>query len=429
MNDPNGLCFFKGEYHVFYQYSKEPQGGNKYWGHFKSRDLIHWQEAPIFLSPDKEYNKDGVYSGSALVQGEKLHLFYTGNVKEPGDYDYIYTGRQHNTVHVVSPDGERVASEEVLLYNKDYPEGLSCHVRDPKVFAYEGKYYMVLGARTKEDRGQVLLYASEDLEHWTHIRTFETLANFGYMWECPDLFEINGQWILMASPQGLPSSKYEFQNVYSCGYFLMQGDFRKDGYLTEYIEADFGFDFYAPQTFLQGERRLLLGWMGMPDADYKNPTAALGWQHCMSCFRELDFQKGRLIMKPAGEIASRITSRIPLGEDTGLQSIQVEEKTLDMVCRPLEENLQVRIFDTVQITYEKAKGEVVLGFLQGGYGRTERYCKCRELETIEIVTDASSVEIFINGGEKVMSTRMYPEHTEKIEIKGLVKGEIGVLSF
>ena len=211
LNDPNGLCFFKGYYHVFYQYAKEVTGGNKYWAHLKSKDLLHWEEAPIFLSPEYDYNKNGAYSGSAIIKDDIMHIFYTGNVKKDGDFDYIYEGREHNTVHVTSKDGINADSSKVVMYNKDYPEGLSCHVRDPKVFEYEGKYYMVIGARTMEDKGEVLVFESEDLDNWNHIRTFETMARIGYMWECPDLFEINGQWILMACPQGLEGGKYEFQ--------------------------------------------------------------------------------------------------------------------------------------------------------------------------------------------------------------------------
>ena len=111
-----------------------------------------------------------------------------------------------------------LASKQCLLYNKDYPAGLTCHVRDPKVFAYEGKYYMVLGARTLEDRGEVLVLESTDKLHWTHINTLTTPEPFGYMWECPDLFCIDGQWYLAVSPQGI-----QCQNIYGCGYFAVYG--------------------------------------------------------------------------------------------------------------------------------------------------------------------------------------------------------------
>ena len=90
-------------------------------------------------------------------------------------------------------------------------------MRDPKVWAQDGKYYMVLGARTRDDRGELLVYESADKRHWQHINTLTTPEKFGYMWECPDLFELDGQWFLVCSPQGVTRQGNKYQNVYSCG--------------------------------------------------------------------------------------------------------------------------------------------------------------------------------------------------------------------
>ena len=94
INDPNGLCQFNDEYHVFYQYSPlEAKGGMKFWGHFVSKDLVHFQERDIAIYPDVKEDKDGVYSGSAFVKDDTMYFFYTGNVKHDGEHDYILTGR------------------------------------------------------------------------------------------------------------------------------------------------------------------------------------------------------------------------------------------------------------------------------------------------------------------------------------------------
>ena len=186
LNDPNGLCVYGGQYHAFFQYGPfDVTGGVKHWGHAVSTDLLHWEPRPVMLYPDEPFDCHGAYSGSALVEDGTMYLYYTGNVKHPGDYDYIKQGRGHNVCLAVSRDGVTLASKQCLLYNKDYPAGLTCHVRDPKVFAYEGKYYMVLGARTLEDKGEVLVLESTDKLHWTHINTLTTPEPFGYMWECP----------------------------------------------------------------------------------------------------------------------------------------------------------------------------------------------------------------------------------------------------
>ena len=423
LNDPNGLCFFKGYYHAFYQYAYEPEGGNKYWAHLKSKDLLHWEDAPIFMAPDQEYDKNGVYSGSALIKDDTMHIFYTGNVKQKGDFDYVYAGREHNTVHVTSEDGINIDSRNVVMYNKDYPDGL-CHVRDPKVFEYEDKYYMVIGARTMEDKGEALVFESEDLDNWKHIRTFETMAKIGYMWECPDLFEINGKWILMACPQGLEGGKYEFQNIYSCGYFIIEGDFRSNGFITEYKEADFGFDFYAPQSFVHDGRRLLLGWMGMPDAKYTNPTVEYGYQHCMSVFRELDFANNTLYMKPAKELESLRKFSFEYGEENTEYKVLDEKRAFDLELQNFGDKFEIEIFDTLKLDFDADRGDLELSFIANGYGRDKRFLKIKSIENIRLLIDASSVEVFVNDGKQVMSTRMYPSNYSNIKVSGNIRGKL-----
>lgn len=168
------------------------------------------------------------------------------------------------------------------MKNEAYPKDMSCHVRDPKVWKMDGRYYMVLGARTKEDVVELLIYESEDKYNWKHINVIKTPKPFGYMWECPDIFCLDGQWIVMTSPQGMEPYDDIGQNVYSCGYFPLYGDFRGEYTLSEYHEADKGFDYYAPQSFEAPDgRRIVIGWMGMPDAEYSNPTTENLWQHCI----------------------------------------------------------------------------------------------------------------------------------------------------
>lgn len=283
LNDPNGLCKAGDTYHVFYQYGPfDPNGGVKCWGHVTSTDLLHWRQEPVMLYPDQPYDCHGVYSGSALWEDGTLWLFFTGNVKREGRYDYVTAGRENNLCLATSRDGRTAETNECLLYNAGYPAGLSCHVRDPKVWAQDGRYYMALGARTLGDRGEVLIFESADKRHWRAINTLTTDAPFGYMWECPDLFALDGQWYLLVSPQGI-----ECQNRYGCGYFPLYGDFRGKYTLGAFHPLDGGFDYYAPQSFLDGDRRLQFGWMGMPDAPYTNPTTACGWQHCLTVPRVL----------------------------------------------------------------------------------------------------------------------------------------------
>ena len=121
INDPNGLCYFKGEYHVYYQYSPDsPTGsGRKCWGHLKSPDLINWRSMGIVLFPDTPDDKDGVYSGCGFVKDDTLYLFYTGNVKEDGDHDYVTSGRGANVILVTTQNGHDMSDKKVLLRNSD----------------------------------------------------------------------------------------------------------------------------------------------------------------------------------------------------------------------------------------------------------------------------------------------------------------------
>ena len=112
LNDPNGLCFFKGKYHVWFQYTEgSAQGdGLRCWGHYESSDMLSWKFAGTSLYPDTASDATGVFSGSAVVNGDKLELFYTGNVEHEGDHDYITSGREANQIHVTTTDARQMGA-------------------------------------------------------------------------------------------------------------------------------------------------------------------------------------------------------------------------------------------------------------------------------------------------------------------------------
>ena len=326
LNDPNGLCQVNGVYHIYYQYTPfEPTGELKLWGHCTTQDFVHYRQCEPAVYPDQDFDAHGVYSGSAFVENGLIHYFYTGNVKlQDKDYDYILEGREQNTIHLVSEDGVHAGEKQLVMTNADYPADMSKHVRDPKIFAKNGRYYMVQGARDCESKGCVLLFESEDLMTWKYFDRIAPEEKFGYMWECPDLFEVDGQEILIACPQGVPKSGHDYQNVYQCGYFPIEMDFENKKYkLGEFHELDKGFDIYATQTFLdENGRRILIGWMGIPDADYDNDaTVEYDWIHALTMPRVLTYQDGKLIQKPLEELKSlrknkMVTSITSFGEWT-----------------------------------------------------------------------------------------------------------------
>ena len=177
LNDPNGLCQFNGTYHIYYQYTPfEPTGELKTWGHYTTKDIIHYEDFGPVVFPDEDIDAHGVYSGSAFIEDDTIHYFYTGNLKyfDRDDYDYINSGRGSNTITFTSKDGYEFTKKELLMTTDDYPADMSNHVRDPKIFKKNEKYYMVLGARDVEGVGMILLYESTDLRTG-HTRTASQL--------------------------------------------------------------------------------------------------------------------------------------------------------------------------------------------------------------------------------------------------------------
>ena len=308
LNDPNGAVQFDGVYHLYHQYvPQDPKGGATHWGHKTSTDMVHFKDEEIFMSPDQAFDQDGVYSGSAIVLDDKIHFFYTGNVKNEGDHDYTFSGREQNTVHVVSPDGFTIESREVIIPHSAYPEGFTDHIRDPKVFELNGKYYLILGARRRTNVGSILIYSSPNLYDWEYEGIFlEGDEEQGYMWECPDYFNVSGKDILVFSPQGILPTTYNYHNPHAATYLTGQVNWDELKFQVEedFRELDHGFDFYAPQTFEDDQgRRIMWVWMGIGDTqpEYNNPTIARGWQHAMALPRELNFEDGMLKQRPLVE--------------------------------------------------------------------------------------------------------------------------------
>ena len=413
LNDPNGLCQFEGVYHAFFQYSPfDAEGGVKMWGHYISDNMLDWKYQGVALYPDQPFDCHGVYSGSALVEDGKMYLYYTGNVKlEDGEYDYIRTGREGNTVLVSSEDGIHFGHKKQLMRNTDYPDDLTCHVRDPKVWKEQDTYYMVQGARTKEDVGQILIFTSKDKVNWKFKSRIESKEPFGYMWECPDYFTIGDKKILSASVQGLEGGIWEERNVYQSGYFEVEGDILSSYKLGEYKLWDYGFDYYAPQSFkTEDGRRIHISWMGMPDCEaYTNLTIADGWQHCFTLPREIYVKDGKICQRPVRELDYK--EAITKTAENKLQADSC--KAYDLKIDKIQNN-QFCIALAEELLLEYTDGRFRMRFTDNrktcvSAGRDCRYVETDEVTNIRVIADVSSVEVFVNDGEYVFSTRYYPD--------------------
>jgi beta-fructofuranosidase len=411
LNDPNGLCQFHGTYHIYYQYTPfEPTGELKLWGHYTTQDFITYREEEPVLFPDTDMDAHGVYSGSAFVENDEIHYFYTGNLKyfDREDYDYINSGRGSNTIACSSRDGYEFSPKELLMTTDDYPEDMSNHVRDPKIIKRGDDYYMVLGARDKEGVGMVLMYRSKDLKQWEYVNRITTKEKFGYMWECPDLFEVDGQLMLVCCPQGVETKGVDYENVHQCTAMKIAYDFDTNEYeIGEIHLVDRGFDFYAPQTFEDEQgRRILIGWMGIPDADYTNPTTEAGWQHALTIPREIFVKDGKFIQKPLEELKQlrsedKAVCTFYYGQEIILQNVVYEAIVEYNKCSSMRMTLR----DGITLSYKDKILTLDLG--EYGAGRTTRKVHVDTLRKLQIFADTSSLEIFVNDGEEVFTTRIY----------------------
>ena len=430
LNDPNGLCKLGDVYHIFFQYSPlHVNGGMKAWGHYTTKDFCNYVYCGAPFVPDEVFDTDGVFSGSALVDEEGMHIFYTGNVELPGNHDYTTSGRRADTILIESMDGEHFTEKMVVIDTDEYPAHYSCHIRDPKVWKENDVYYMVLGGRTRKDEGKILVYESKDMRNWKFFKELGVEQKFAYMWECPDLFSLEDEYVLSFSPQGLEREEYRYQNIYHAGYFLskdnpIQQDVLYNG--ETFVEWDMGFDFYAPQTFMDDKgRRILIGWAGVPYAEYSNGEVTEGWQHCLTVPRELSVRQSvnsglkRVYQYPIEEINMlRKESMLSIYENT----LITEEEYLDIVCKDIKEGFRIVIAGQVEFSWDGK--ELVLSLSkEAGRGRNTRKCLMSNIYNLRVLVDASIVEYYVNDGEVVFTTRYYKsENDTKIEFEN--KGAI-----
>lgn len=422
INDPNGLCQFRGAYHAYFQYNPEwPERDTKHWRHFVSTDLFHWHDEGTALVTDIPEDRSGVYSGSAYVApgmapdgGDLMCLYYTGNVVYPGGveagYDYVHTGREANEILVTTDNGVDYSMKHVLLRNSDYPNVCTEHVRDPKVWAQDGKLYMLLGARDLDDEGFCLLYESADGVEWSIKSQIYSREQFGYMWECPNIVQIDGHDFLAVCPQGLEHEALRWQNRWQSGYFPLPASIMDTVLIDQetFVEWDHGYDFYAPQTFVDDAgRSILIGWMGGFDKEWTAAPHGLDWCHCLTVPRELTVTAdGRLRQWPVAEFD---TLR---GEKHGLaqgEAVTLGAYLADIELKDIAGTGALTLDDALEISF--ADGLMTVRFLNEAVaaGRPQRQVPMDTLSDLRVIVDTSAIEIYANDGAEVFSTRWFPE--------------------
>ncbi len=429
MNDPNGFSFYKGECHLFYQYHPySNEWGPMHWGHLKTKDFLHWERLPAAIAPDQEYDASGCFSGGAveLPDGRQL-LMYTGVRRSRNAEGFI---KDVQTQCVAIGDGVDYEKYDLnpVLDGKDLPEGGSTiDFRDPKVWREGDAFFAVIGNRTEDDSGAVLMYRSADGLKWDFVRTLDRCCNqYGRMWECPDFFPLDGKQVLLTSPQEMNPIGLEFHA--GNGTLCLMGSYDPEkGFTRERVQAiDYGLDFYAPQTLLAPDgRRIMTAWM------QNWATVGAKPYHCrwfgqMTLPRELSIRNGQLCQAPVRELENYrgpavVHRRISVCGETNLPGVQGRMVDMTVTVRPMGQG-SYRWFrlhvakdgqhDTM-IRYKPDESTLKIDRTRSGLPYDIVHTRSFLVRPndgqikLRIILDRFSVEVFVNDGEQAASTVIY----------------------
>ncbi len=411
LNDPNGFSYYNGKYHLFFQYN--PKGitwGNMSWGHAVSDDLVHWTELGVVLLPDQPYDKDGVFSGSAVTMGKEHFIYYTG-------VDIVNEGARQVQCLASSKDGvryEKYRNNPILEADE---AGNAFDFRDPKMWFKGNELYMIVATR-KNGCGKAVVYHSAN--GYTFSRSHEfTKEKTGFMWECPDLFSLNQQWLLIFSAMKVEG--YQAENV----TFIAPVDFnyeKADTAVHDYELMDYGADFYAPQTMEDPRgRRIVIAWLRME----KPLNEDAKWVGTMTLPREIffteekiyyrvidDILKNKLAINPKEEVSKQKNGIDSLNLIYHLKKREVYEVKIEFdvskdfyLCYGKENELEV--------TYSHAKRQVAVS-RKNAEGSKDIYLSPvlnEKIVSLQILLDESVAEVFINEGRYVISTVIYKKET------------------
>lgn len=413
MNDPNGLVYLDGEYHLFFQHNPDSTvWGPMHWGHAVSKDLFHWEEKEIALYPD---SLGTIFSGSAVIDknntagfGENaLVAIYTNHSHEIEDQK---TGRHQTQSIAYSLDKGKTWTK--YEGNPVLPNPGIWDFRDPKVIWHEASNNWVMILATKQS---ITFYTSPNLKEWTRTGEFgEGVGAHGGVWECPDLLDFKtnegDKWVLLVSINpGGPNTGSATQ------YFV--GNFDGKNFTSDQTDIrwmDYGPDNYAGVTFSNvGDRHVLIGWMS--NWEYANVVPASKWRSAMTVARELSVtkvgEKWILASQPVQEL-KEIASAIKVDNEKLLtDAVEVGSQfRLSFEADQLEDfefSLSNNEGNKLRFGYDKAKNEYYLDRSEAGHtafsGKFLRRAVAPRVAISDktdylVLLDLNSIEVFADNG-------------------------------
>ena len=403
INDPNGFIWYKGWYHLFYQcFPYSAHWGRMHWGHAVSKDLVNWEEKGIALFPSKTDDRSGCFSGSAIEYKDKMYIYYTGVNYTEEDPENInccindtFTAAQ---LMITSEDGikfDNITDKKTVIPPiEDKKIGDKNHTRDPKVWRGKDAWYMVLGS-TVDKNGRLLFYKSSDLKTWQYLNYCEK-DGFGWMWECPDFFEIDGKGVTIFSPMGFFNDRNGYDSVAVC----MLSSFDENTGKMELSENcqlfDYGIDLYAPQSTTDEDgNRVVIAWARMPEAVI---TEKGEWCGMMCIPRIVDVKNNHVYIRPHTNVKNSFVTKLSAPKKSGY-----------MLKTTLKNGESINVGGYVikrendKITTDRSK----VFNIKGNYRLIAETPVINDGYELEIYVDEHLVEVFINNGEYVISNVVY----------------------
>ena len=445
MNDPNGMVYKDGEYHLFYQYN--PYGsrwGNMNWGHAISRDLVSWEHMPVAISPD---GLGTIFSGSAVVDKDNTAGFGANAIVA------FYTqasARQMQSIAYSTDNGrtfKKYAGNPVLT-------GDVADFRDPKVSWHEGTHKWILTLAVGQE---IRFYSSPNLKDWTYESNFgEGQGNHGGVWECPDLFELpvagtsQKKWVLIVNINpGGPFGGSATQ------YFV--GSFDGHKFVNESPKAtkwmDFGKDHYATVTWSNAPQNRVIALAWMSNWQYANEVPTMQYRSSNSVPRDLRLfvKDGETYLQsaPSPELLALRKDKVmsksfSVGKAYTIDQLMSDNKgtyEITMTVRQKKQgNLSMRLMneqgEEIEYSLDMAKRELtcirdksgVAGFSKDFITPTVTQVDGGDLQ-LRFLVDRSSVEAFVNDGRFVMTNLVFPHTPYNKVMFSATGGSVSVKNF
>lgn len=442
MNDPNGFSYYQGKYHLFYQYYPyDIKWNNMHWGHASSEDLINWTYEKVALANDSISDANGCFSGSAIDAFGRLNLIYTGHVEPNMGYCYEPEEILQHQCLAYSEDGINFKKyeENPIIGKKDLPKGYKkSDFRDPKVFEKNGIFYMVAAVKNNINRGEILLYKSENLKSWNFVSSiFKTNPENNSMIECPDIFTIDGKDVLIMSIMACEEKYIEQVGNYT-EYHVGKLNLEKGEFISQTKgEIDLGNSFYAPQsTESPSGKRIMVAWMKKWTNKNIITPEEYKWNGLMTLPRELSLENNTLIQKPVAKREKYFTKNqikfnsFVLNKEFTLSELISISSHIKLEIEAIENDLMTFSFfkndsDSIDFILDFENNKITYISSFDNINESKNYAfQYKNNMQLEFFIDLHSLEIFINGGQTALTYASFAKDKGKhFSIKS-IKGSV-----